>query len=354
MARARPFLAATGVVLLAAVVAGGVTLAVLRLNPSRTNPQSVDIHAGVTIAEDSAIVQAAARAKPAVVSVVTALQPQLQAGSGYLVTSDGYIVTNVNVIAGAASLTVLVTNDSKLHDARLVDYDCQTGVAVLKIDQVSGLPTLAFGDPTAVVDGQVVVAIAGPLQGGAVTRGIVSALHRPVTIANPIAAEKTVQLSDTIQTDATIDPGTSGGPLLNVGGQVIGVAMQGPVGQNGYGLNTADIQDDVQQILQTGQVMVASLGAATTDIGAQVGSLQSLPEGALVGSVTSGGPAATAGLQAGDVITQLDEVKVDASHPLALLLRSQFHISQRVTVTYSRAGVSSQLQLTLVGQHPSC
>jgi putative serine protease PepD len=351
--RSRSILSAVGVVLLAAVVATGVTLGVLRFE-SRTNPQSVDIRSGVTISEDSAIVQAAARAKPAVVSVVTEQEPQLQAGSGYFVTSDGYIVTNVNVIAGAAGMIVLVSGDAKVHQARLVDYDCQTGVAVLKIDQVSGLPTLAFGDPSAVVSGQVLVAVAGPLQGGAVTRGIVSSLHREATISDPAAPDHNIQISDTIQTDATIDAGTAGGPLLNVGGQVIGIAMPGAAGGNGYGLNTADVQDDVQQILATGQITVASLGAATTDIGPETASLRNLPEGSLLGSITPDGPASNAGLQAGDIITQVDEVKIDAAHPLTLLLRSQFHVDQRVTITYSRAGASSQVQLTLSGQHPTC
>ena len=352
MIRARPILAAAGVALLAATVAAGVTLGVLRLQ-ARTNPQSVDIRSGVTIAEDSAIVQAATRAKPAVVSIVTAQVPEVSGGSGYLVTSDGYIVTSMGVLAGATSITVLVPNDARPHDARLVDYDCETAVAVVKIDQVNGLPTLAFGDPSAVVAGQVIVAIAGPVQGDAVTRGIVSSLHRPASMADPSAPSSTVQLSDTLQTDAVIDAGSAGGPVLNVGGQVIGVAMPGPSGENGYALNAADIQDDVQQILQTGRVIVPSLGATTVDIGT-LGSLKQLPEGAQIQTVTDGGPAATAGLLGGDVITQLDDVKVDAAHPLTLLLRSQFHVNQRVTVTYTRAGASAQVQLTLVGRHPTC
>jgi len=351
--RARPLLAAVGVALLSAVVASGVTLAVLRVE-SRTNPQSVDIRPGATISEDSAIIQAAARARPAVVSIVTQQQPALVAGSGYLVTSDGYIVTSVDVVAGSSQLTVLISGDSKLHDARLIDYDCQTAVAVLKIDQVSGLPTLGFGDPAAVVAGQPLVAVAGPLRGGAVTRGIVRALHLPVTIADPTAPGRSIQVSDTIQTDAAIDTDTAGGPLLNVGGQVIGVAMQGEGTSASYGLNTADIQDDVQQILQNGQVTMPWLGATTSDLSAQMAALQKLPQGSLVQAVSAAGPAAGAGLQAGDVITALDEVQLDAAHPLALLLRSQFHIDQRVTVTYSRAGTSSQVQLTLAGQHPTC
>jgi putative serine protease PepD len=350
--RARPLLAAIGVALLAATVAGGVTLAILKLQ-ARTNPQSVDIRSGVTISEDSAIVQAATRAKPAVVSIVTAQQPALVSGSGYLVTSDGYIVTSIGVLAGATSMTVLVPQDAKPHDARLIDYDCETAVAVIKIDQVSGLPTLAFGDPSSVVAGQVFVAVAGPVQGNAVTRGIVSALHRPASMSDPSAPDRTIQLSDTLQTDAVIDAASGGGPVLNVGGQVIGVAMPGAAGESGYALNTADIQDDVQQMLQTGQVMVPSLGASTVDIGA-LGALKQLPEGAQIETIADGGPAATAGLAIGDVITQLDEVKVDSAHPLTLLLRSQFHVNQRVTVTYTRGGSSAQVQLTLVGRHPTC
>ncbi|HET7380705.1 MAG TPA: trypsin-like peptidase domain-containing protein, partial [Gaiellales bacterium] len=278
----------------------------------------------------------------------------LVAGSGYLVTSDGYIVTSIDVIAGSAQLTVLIPSDTKLHEARLIDYDCQTAVAVLKIDQVSGLPTLAFGDPAAVVPGQPLVAVAGPLRGGAVTRGIVRALHLPVTISDPTSPDKTIEISDTIQTDAVIDGDTAGGPLLNVAGQVIGVAMPGEPGGGSYGLNTADIQDDVQQILQSGQVTVPWLGATTSDMSAPVAALKHLPQGSLINAVIPGSPAAGAGLQAGDVITALDEVQIDAAHPLTLLRRSQFHIDQRVTVTFSRGGVSSQVQLTLAGQHPTC
>lgn len=341
--------------LVTGLVAAGVTLAVLRLE-SRTNTQQVNLRSGVTITEDSAIVQAAARARPAVVSVVTKKSPNLTRGSGYLATSDGFIVTNIAVIAGAGAMTVLVPGDAKAHDARLVDYDCQTGVAVIKIDQVGGLPTLAFADPNALVQGQVIVAVAGPYEGGALTPGYVSAMHRIASIANPSLDQKVVELSDTIQSTAVIGAGTAGGPLLNVGGQVVGIAMQSqpPSGANGFGLNVADVQDDVQQILQTGQVVVSSLGASGADLSPELAMLSGLPVGSQVVSLDKEGPAASAGLQPGDVITQLDDVKLDASHPLRLLLRSRFHPNQRVTVTYSRAGTSTQSQLTLSSQHPTC
>ncbi len=338
--------------LVTALVAGGVTLGILQLQ-SRTNPQQVNLRSGVTISEESAIIQVAAKAKPAVVSIVTQDQPRLGRGSGYLVTSDGYIVTAVTVIAGATTMTVLLSGDSKLHEARLVDYDCQTGVAVLKIDQVSGLPTLASADASALVAGQVVVAVGGPLDGSPVTPGYVSALHRPITVLDPTGV-RSVEISDTIQTSGVIPSTSAGGPLLNVGNQVVGVAMQSQ-GVGGSALNIADIQDDVQQILSTGQVVVSSLGATSTDLSQQAAAVAGLPEGGgrLV-TVDKGGPAATAGLQPGDVITQLDDVKLDAAHPLRLLLRSGFRPNQRVQVTYFRNGASSQVQLTLAGQHPTC
>jgi putative serine protease PepD len=341
-------------VLVTALVAAGVTLGILRLQ-SRTNPQQVNLRAGVTISEESAIIQVAARAKPAVVSVVTQEQPAISRGSGFLVTSDGFIVTAVSVISGASKMTVLVTDDPNLHVARLVDYDCQTGVAVLKIDQVNGLPTLVFADPTALAQGQVVVAVGGPLDGSAVTPGYVSSLHRP-TVVTESGTQRSVEISDTVQTSTLIGAGTAGGPLLNVGGQVVAVAMQsqGSSASSGFGLNVADIVDDVEQIQSTGQVVVSSLGATSSDLTRQAAALAGLPEGSQLITVDKGGPAAAAGLQPGDVITQMDDVRVDAAHPLRLLLRSRFRPDQRVAVTYSRAGASTQVQVTLAGQHPVC
>lgn len=337
-----------------ALVAAGVTLAVLRTQ-SRTNNQQVNLQAGITITEDSAIVNAATKARPAVVSVVTQHTPTtIVTGSGYLATSDGYIVTNINVVAGANGMTVLVPGDSKTHDARLVDYDCETGVAVIKIDKVSGLPTLGFADPNALTQGQVIVAVGGPAVGSAVTPGYVSAMHQLSTATDPVNLGRVQQFSDTIATSAGIGGGMSGGPLLNVGSQVVGIAMASGTSPTGFGLNVADIQDDVQQILQTGQVTVASLGAATDEVTAAAAALNGIPEGSQVVAVVKGGPAAASGLQAGDVITQLEDVHIDAAHPLSLLLRSRFHANQRVTVTYWRAGASTQAELTLSGQHPAC
>ncbi|TME66391.1 MAG: PDZ domain-containing protein [Chloroflexi bacterium] len=349
----RPLLAIVAGLLVTALVAAGVTLAVLRTQ-SRTNPQQVNLQTGVTITENSAIVAAATKARPAVVSIVTQHAPVIVRGSGYFATSDGFIVTNIRVVAGANGMTVLIPSDSKPHDARLVDYDCQTGVAVIKVDKVSGLPTLGFADPTALVQGQVIVAVGGPVDGGSVTPAYVSSMHRVSTVNDPLNLGHTLQFSDTIQTNAVIEDGSSGGPLLNVGSQVIGIAVGSSSSRTGFGLNAADVQDDVQQILQTGQVTVASIGAQTVDITPEMATLNSLPEGSQIVTADKGSPAASAGLQPGDIITQIDDVRLDAAHPLALLLRSRFHADQRVTVTYSRGATSTQAQLKLTGQHPTC
>jgi len=164
---------------------------------------------------------------------------------------------------------------------------------------------------------------------------------------------RSIEISDTIQTSAVFAAGIAGGPLLNVGGQVVGVAMPSQ-GTGGYALSIADIQDDLQQILSTGQVVVSSIGVTSNDLSQQAAALAGLPEGSQLVTVDKAGPAAAAGLQPGDVITQVDDVKLDASHPLRLLLRSRFRPNQRVAVTFSRAGASTQVQLTLAGQHPVC
>lgn len=347
-------------VVIAAIVSGavatGVTLGLLRLQ-ARTNPQQVDLASGVTISEDSATSTVAQKAAPAVVSIVTR-DSDLTHGSGFLVTSDGYIVTNVAAVANAQSpLGVLLSTDNHRHDARVVDYDCQTGLAVLKVDQVSNLPTLAFGDSSSLRLGQNVIVLGGMLdEQHGVSRGIVSGLNRSVMINDPRGGGDEAQLSNVIQTDASIEPGNSGGPLLNVGGQVIGVTMAAisrgqPVA---FAVASGDVQPQVEQIVQSGQLVVPSLGARTVDVTAAVAAMRGAVAGAHVTSVDPGSPADRAGLKAGDVITQLDDQRLDDAHPLAQVLRTRFKPDQRATVTYTRGGSAGQVQLALGGEHPTC
>jgi putative serine protease PepD len=350
--------AVVALVVIAAIVSGavsaGVTLAILRFQ-SRTNPQTVDLGSNVRITEDSAIIQVADKAAPAVATVVTG-RPVQGLGSAFLTTSDGYLVTNAHVVANASGLTVILAGSSARLDARLVDADCQTDVAVLKVDGVASLPTLAFADVTNLRAGQTVVAVGSPLGQRAVASGIVSSLHRASTVTDPVARSLDRTFSDTIQSTAAVDPVSSGGPLLNVAGQVVGVsvaadASNGPVA---FAISAADIRAEVEQIVRDGRLVLPSLGIASHDMTSQDAALQGMVIGANVTSVSAGGPAEAAGVKAGDVITAVDEVKLDDAHPLLQVLVNQFRPTQRVTLTLSRQGTQTQVQATLGSQHPVC
>jgi putative serine protease PepD len=340
--------------LVGGAVAAGVTLVVIR-QQSRTNPQNVSLGSNVTIKEEDATTTVARNAQPAVVSIVTDAS-KLTHGSGFLVTTDGYIVTNVGVIANAQTLAVLLATDNKRHDARLVDYDCTTGVAVLKVDQVSNLPTLSLDTSADLTTGQTVVVVPGVLGGAhGVSRGVIGGLHDivPVTVSwGPADA----QMSNVIRTDAQVDAGASGAPLLNVGGQVIGVSMtatsQGQPTQ--FALPASDLQPEIEQIVQSGGLIVPAVGAETMDVSADAAAIRGGAAGARIVTTDPGGPAAGAGLVSGDVITQVDDQRLDDAHPLAQVLRTQFKADQRVTITYSRSTSSAQVQLTLEGVHPAC
>lgn len=343
-------------ILIAAVVSGalaaGVTLAIVRLQS-----QSLDIGPRVTISEENVTIQVAGRAVPAVVTVLThegSVNPSY--GSGFVYTADGYIVTTTHVIANAAGLSVLFNNDPRRHDARVIDFDCETGLAVLKVDRVSGLPTLPFGDSSALRLGQTLISIGGPLEERAVTHGVVSALHRSAVIDNPVNALRDVVVSDTVQTSAVIAPGSSGGPLLNAASQVVAVSVSAfSSGQRvGFGLASQSLRSDLDQILQTGQLVVPTLGVRATDLDSPTAALRDLPIGSVIDLVTTGSQAEKAGLKPGDVITQLDETRIDPAHPLGQVLRLRFKPGQRTAVTYFRNGTSIQVQLVLGGGHPVC
>jgi serine protease Do len=311
----------------------------------------------VHLTEDSAILQVATKAGPAVATIITSDAPTgPRLGSGFLTTSDGYIVTNAHVVANANGLTVLFSGDSARHDARLVDSDCLTDVAVLKVDGVSNLPTLAFGDPTSLKIGQSVVAIGSPLGARAAGKGIISSLHHPMTISDPVTPSGSLTIPDTIQTDTLIDARSSGGPLLNVAGQVIGVSVSADAnGQPvGFAISTADVRSEIEQIIRDGALVVPDLGVQTIQVTTADAALRAAPVGSLVSDVTAKGPAQVAGVRTGDVITAVDEVKIDDAHPLSQVLGTSFRPGQRVALSITRDGLSTQVQATLGRQHPSC
>ncbi|WP_175924031.1 DegQ family serine endoprotease [Burkholderia latens] len=226
-------------------------------------------------------------------------QPSASLGSGFIVSSDGYILTNAHVIDGANVVTVKLT-DKREYKAKVVGSDKQSDVAVLKID-ASGLPTVKIGDPAQSKVGQWVVAIGSPYGfDNTVTSGIISAKSRALPDEN---------YTPFIQTDVPVNPGNSGGPLFNLQGEVIGINSMIYSQTGGFqGLSFAiPINEAIKvkdELVKTGHVSRGRLGVAVQGLNQTLASSFGLPkpDGALVSSVDPNGPAAKAGLQPGDVI----------------------------------------------------
>ncbi len=240
-------------------------------------------------------------------------QPSASLGSGFIISSDGYILTNAHVVDGANVVTVKLTDKREFH-AKVVGADKQSDVAVLKID-ASDLPTVKIGDPRQSKVGQWVVAIGSPYGfDNTVTSGIISAKSRSLPNEN---------YTPFIQTDVPVNPGNSGGPLFNLQGEVIGINSMIYSQTGGFqGLSFAipineaiKVKDD---LVKTGHVSRGRLGVAVQSLNQTLADSFGMkqPQGALVSSVDSNGPAAKAGLQPGDVITAVNGTPVTDSADL--------------------------------------
>jgi serine protease Do len=225
--------------------------------------------------------------------------PVRGAGSGFIVSPDGYILTNTHVVGNADEVTVRLT-DRREFPAKVVGADERTDVAVIKIN-ASNLPTVKLGDPAKIKPGQWVLAIGSPFGfENSATAGIISATARSLPSDNYVPF---------IQTDVAVNPGNSGGPLFNMAGEVIGINSQIFSRTGGYmGVSFAipiDVARNVEdQLVKTGKVVRGRIGVTIQDVNAQLAESFGLdrPRGALVSSVEKDGPAAKAGLQPGDVI----------------------------------------------------
>jgi serine protease Do len=225
--------------------------------------------------------------------------PVRGAGSGFIVSPDGYILTNTHVVGNAEEVTVRLT-DRREFPAKVVGADERTDVAVIKIN-ANNLPTVRLGDPARIKPGQWVLAIGSPFGfENSATAGIISATARSLPSDNYVPF---------IQTDVAVNPGNSGGPLFNMAGEVIGINSQIFSRTGGYmGVSFAipiDVARNVEdQLIKSGKVVRGRIGVTIQDVNAQLAESFGLdrPRGALVSSVEKDGPAAKAGLQPGDVI----------------------------------------------------
>ena len=246
-------------------------------------------------------------------------------GSGFIVTKDGYILTNNHVVDGADLVKVQLL-DQRVYKAKVVGHDAQTDVAVLKID-ASDLPTVPFGDDAKTRVGEWALAIGNPFGlNFTVTAGIISAKGRARELSN--LNNNTYKIQDFIQTDAAINPGNSGGPLVNIKGEVVGInsAIASETGSyTGYGFAipitlAKTVMDDT---IEHGRVRRALLGAQINDVSAEDAAINKLKtlSGVKMEGFTEGSPAEKAGMEPGDIVVKIDGKPVETLSQLQRMIR---------------------------------
>ena len=264
-------------------------------------------------------------------------------GSGFIITPDGFILTNSHVVAAADDITVKL-NDKREYKATVVGFDKRTDVAVIKIE-AENLPHVEIGDPSALRVGEWVLAIGSPFGfENTVTAGIVSAKGRSLPQENYVPF---------IQTDVAINPGNSGGPLFNMDGEVVGINSQIYSRTGGFmGLSFAipiDVAMDIaDQLRESGRVRRGRIGVVIQEVTSELAESFGLPrpQGALVNSVEKGGPADRAGIETSDVILEFDGIHVESSVDLPRIV-GQTKPGSKVSVKVWRKGETKEIPITV-------
>jgi serine protease Do len=280
------------------------------------------------------------------------------AGSGIILSKDGYVLTNKHVVpAGTDQVTVLASDGKQYRNVKVIARDPTNDVAFLKIDGVNNLTPAAIGDSNGVEPGQQVVAIGNALGlfHNSVTSGIISGIGRPVQ-AGDETGTSSEQLEDMFQTDAAINPGNSGGPLVNLKGEVIG--MNTAVSADGQGIGfaipIATVKGEIDSIEKTGKITKAYLGVRYVSVDQDVATQLklSVSSGALIRSsgssqgVLPGSPAAQAGLRDGDIIIKINGKDIKEGAGLVTQL-SQFHPNDQISLIIIRDGKEQTVKATL-------
>ncbi len=320
------------------------------------------------VSDTEPVADVVARVLPAVVNVTTDISQGTSqgqgVGTGFIVRSDGVIVTNCHVVEGGTKVTVSTSEaEPERFDARVIGGDCEHDLAVLKVD-AKDLPTVPLGDSSDLRLGQRVIALgyALALEGGpTVTTGIVSALDRTITAQDPGCApetcgpDQTRTYTDVIQTDAAINHGNSGGPLVDMAGRVVGINSAGDdAAENiGFAIAIDSAKDTIDQAEADPLAPSAYLGVTTqpvtSDLAFQLN--LSVDSGAYVVATTADGPAASSGIREGDVIVAVDGQEVASSEDLGTVL-SDLSPGDRVTVeVVGTDGTERSLEVTL-GSRP--
>lgn len=317
---------------------------------------------------EGSIAEIADKVSASVVSIVTSTKTtnffgqdyeSAAAGTGIIVTSDGYILTNKHVINGATSITVVLDDGTTYEDVELVATDPLNDVAFLKIKDVSGLTAATLGDSKTLSVGQQVMAIGNALgqYQNTVTVGVVSGLGRSIT-ASDGSGYNTETLNDMIQTDAAINSGNSGGPLVNAAGEVIGIntATSTSAENMGFAIPISSVKGMLKQLVETGKAERTYLGVYSAEITPEVAKAYNLPvnSGAYLYSsstysaIVKDSPAAKAGLKDKDIVTKVNGVEVGRAGTLADLI-GEYKPGDTVQLTVIREGNEIAVNVTLEG-----
>jgi len=269
-------------------------------------------------------------------------------GSGFIISNDGYILTNEHVISGADKITVTVQDEKKDYPASLIGADYDLDLALLKIQVNQELPSLKLGDSEKIEVGNWVIAIGNPYGfDHTVTVGVISAKERPVPVEGRY-------YKNLLQTDAAINPGNSGGPLLNLQGDVVGINTAVAQAQGiGFAIPTSTVHSVLNDLKQNGKVIRPWLGIQMHDITPDIAEYFALEstEGVMVVGVVPGSPAQRAGLRQGDIILQLDKVPVKDADTLAERIK-EAEVGQKIELTVNREHASVFITVE-VGEKPN-
>lgn len=305
----------------------------------------------IVLEESSKVIDAVQKVTPAVVSITTSRNTmdffgqvfeEEGGGTGFIITSDGLIITNKHVAQSGDKLKVFMS-DGKNYDAQVAALDPTNDLAILKVE-ATGLPTVEIGDSTKLQIGQWVIAVGNALGEfqNSVTVGVISARERQLTASS---ATQTEQLNNLLQTDAAINPGNSGGPLVNLEGQVVGIntAIAGDAQNIGFAIPVNQAKSAIDSYQKSGKIIKAQLGVRYVMINRQIAKQLDLAtdNGALIiargglPAVVSGGPADKAGLKSNDIITQVNNQDINETRPLGAII-SNFSPGDEVTVKFLR------------------
>lgn len=317
---------------------------------------------------ESSIADVAEKVSKSVVSIVTSVKAtnifgqsynSSAAGTGIIATQDGYILTNKHVVDGSTNITVILDDGTSYDKVKLVATDPLNDVAFLKIDGVSNLAAATLGNSKTISAGQQVIAIGNALgqYQNTVTSGIVSGTGRSVTATDSTGL--TVEtLSDMIQTDAAINSGNSGGPLVNATGEVIGIntATSSTAENVGFAIPISSVKGMLSQLIATGEAKRAYVGVYSIEVTPEVAKSYNLPvnSGAYLYSssnysaIINNTPASKAGLKDKDIITAINGVKIGAAGSLSSLV-GEYKVGDTIQLTVVREGKEIAINVTLEG-----